>query len=52
MGWLRMSERDLQRIAVLIDVMAGRRTVVSAAAVLAISERQTISIAGAVSGTR
>jgi hypothetical protein len=37
MGWLRMSERDLQRIAVLTDVMAGRRTVVSAAAVLAIS---------------
>ena len=35
-----MSERDLQRIEVLAEVIAGRRTVVSAAAVLALSVRQ------------
>ena len=35
-----MSERDLQRIEVLTDVLAGRRTVAAAATVLAISERQ------------
>ncbi len=36
-----MSERDLQRIAVLTEVLAGRRTVASAAAVLGVSVRQT-----------
>ena len=35
-----MSERDLKRIEVLSEVLAGRRTVVAGAAVLAISERQ------------
>jgi transposase len=40
MGWVTMSERDLQRIEVLTDVLAGRRTVAAAATVLAISERQ------------
>ena len=35
-----MSERDLQRIDVLAEVIAGRRTVVAAAAVLALSVRQ------------
>jgi transposase len=41
MGWVMMSERDLQRIEVLTDVLAGRRTVAAAAAtVLAITERQ------------
>jgi hypothetical protein len=35
-----MSERDLQRIEVLAKVTAGRRTVVAAAAVLALSVRQ------------
>ena len=35
-----MSERDLQRIEVLAEVIAGRRTVVAAAAVLALSVRQ------------
>jgi hypothetical protein len=40
MGWVTMSERDLQRIEVLTEVLAGRRTVAAAAAVLAISERQ------------
>jgi transposase len=40
MGLVTMSERDLQRIEVLTEVRAGRRTVAAAAAVLAISERQ------------
>ena len=40
MGWVTMSERDLQRIEVLAKVTAGRRTVVAAAAVLALSVRQ------------
>ena len=35
-----MSERDLQRIEVLAEVAAKRRTVVAAAAVLALSVRQ------------
>ncbi len=35
-----MSTKDLQRIEVLTEVLAGRRTVASAAAVLAISGRQ------------
>lgn len=35
-----MSERDLKRIEVLSEVRTGRRTVASAAAVLAVSERQ------------
>jgi transposase len=40
MGWISMSERDLKRIEVLSEVLAGRRTVAAAAAVLAVSERQ------------
>ena len=40
MGWIPMSERDLKRIEVLSEVMSGRRTVATGAAVLAISERQ------------
>jgi len=40
MGWVTMSERDLQRIEALTDVLAARRTVAAAAAtVVAISER-------------
>ena len=35
-----MSAKDLQRIEVLTEVLAGRRSEVSAAAVLAISDRQ------------
>jgi len=35
-----MSERDMKRIEVLSEVLAGRRTVAAGAAVLAISERQ------------
>jgi transposase len=35
-----MGEHDLQRIDVLTDVLAGRRTDAAAATVLAISERQ------------
>src|SRR5260370_30059465 len=41
MGLVTMSERDLKRIEVLTEVLAGRRTVVSAAAVLALGVRQT-----------
>jgi hypothetical protein len=40
MGWVMMSERDLHRIEVLTEVLAGRRTVASAASFLAISVRQ------------
>ncbi len=40
MGLIAMSERDLQRIEVLSKVTAGRITVVSAAHVLDLSERQ------------
>ena len=40
MGWVLMSERDVQRIEVLTEVLAGKRTVASAAIVLAISARQ------------
>ena len=40
MGWVTMSERDLQRIEVLTEVMAGQRTVASAATVLDVSVRQ------------
>lgn len=40
MGLIAMSERDLQRIEVLSKVIAGRMTVVSAAYVLDLSERQ------------
>jgi hypothetical protein len=41
MGWTSVSERDLKRIEVLSEVRTGRLTVAAAAAVLAISERQT-----------
>lgn len=40
MGLIAMSERDVQRIEVLSKVMAGRMTLVSAAHVLDLSERQ------------
>jgi hypothetical protein len=40
MGWITMSERDLQRIEVLTDVLTGRRTVAKAGTVLSLSERQ------------
>lgn len=40
MGWVAMSERDLQRVEVLTEVLGGRRTAVSAASVLEVSERQ------------
>jgi Helix-turn-helix domain len=40
MGWVLMSERDVRRIEVLTEVLSGRRTVASAAIVLAISARQ------------
>ena len=40
MGWVMMSERDLQRIEVLTEVLAGRRTVASAAVVLDLGVRQ------------
>ena len=40
MGLVAMSAKDLQRIEVLTEVLAGRRSVASAAVVLAISDRQ------------
>src|SRR5262245_32666824 len=40
MGWVLMSERDVRRIEVLTEVLSGRRTVASAATVLAITVRQ------------
>ena len=40
MGWVMMSERDLRRIEVLTEVLAGRRTTESAVAVLDVSMRQ------------
>ena len=40
MGWVTMSERDLQRIEVLGEVLRGQRTITSAATVLALSARQ------------
>lgn len=44
MGWVTMSERELQRVEVLSAVLAGKRTVVSAATVLALSERQVFRL--------
>jgi hypothetical protein len=44
MGLLTMSERDLKRVEVLTDVLAGRRTVESAAAVLDLGIRQTFRL--------
>jgi len=41
LGWVRMSRKDLQRIEVLTEVLAHRRTTESAAAVLDLSVRQT-----------
>ncbi|MFM9976336.1 MAG: hypothetical protein ACKVON_17420 [Beijerinckiaceae bacterium] len=40
MGWVVMSERELQRIEVLSRVVEGSTSVVSAASVLALSVRQ------------
>ncbi len=39
-GWVAMSERDLQRIQVLSEVLHGKRATASAAAVLDITPRQ------------
>ncbi|WP_442504561.1 ISNCY family transposase [Marinivivus vitaminiproducens] len=41
MGWITMSERELQRVQVLTEVVHGRRSTVSAAHVLALSVRHT-----------
>ena len=40
MGWVLMSERELQRVEILTAVLSGRLTVTAAAVVLAISRRQ------------
>ncbi len=40
MAWTRMSEREVRRVNVLIEVQSGRRTVTAAAAILGISELQ------------
>ena len=39
-GWVQMSKRDLQRIEVLAEIQAGRRTTESTAGVLGVSVRQ------------
>jgi hypothetical protein len=46
LGWVAMSERDVQRIRVLSEVVGGRRTVGSAAAVLAVTPRQARRLLG------
>lgn len=40
MGWVLMSERDVRRSEALTEVLSGRRTIASAAVVLAITARQ------------
>ena len=40
MGWVQMSRQDVQRVEVLTEVLAGRRTTVSAAGVRGVSLRQ------------
>jgi len=44
MGLLTMSERDLKQVEVLTNVLADRRTVESAAAVLELGVRQTFRL--------
>jgi hypothetical protein len=39
LGWVAMSEREIRRIEVLSEVVSGRRTLVAAAAVLAVTPR-------------
>lgn len=46
MGWVTMSERDVQRIRVLSEVLSGQRTVGSAAAVLEVTPRQARRLLG------
>lgn len=46
MGWVVMSERDVRRVEVLGEVVGGRLTVGSAAAVLGLSERQVWRLVG------
>jgi len=40
MGWVIMSERELNRVEVLSRVVDGRRTVAEAASILGMSKRQ------------
>jgi transposase len=44
MGLVSMSERDVKRLQVLAEVRAGKRTVISAAAVLDLGVRQTFRL--------
>src|SRR5436305_5634663 len=44
MGFVRMSERDLKRIEVLTEILAGRRTAESGAAVMGLAWRQTFRL--------
>jgi len=39
LGWVATSEREIQRIEGLSEVMSGRRTLVAAAAALAVTPR-------------
>jgi hypothetical protein len=44
MGLVPMSERDLKRIEVLTEILAGQRTVESGAAVMGLAWRQTFRL--------
>ncbi|WP_041598124.1 hypothetical protein, partial [Granulicella tundricola] len=44
MGLAQMSERDLKRIEVLREILAGRRTVESGAALVGLAWRQTFRL--------
>ena len=46
MGWVVMSERDVQRMRVLSEVLGGRRTMASAATVLDVTPRQARRLLG------
>lgn len=46
MGWVAMSERDMQRIQVLSEVLHGRRATASAAVVLDVTPRQVRRLLG------
>ena len=52
MGWVLMSERDVQRIEVLTEVLAGKRTVASAAIVAGDQRETSWPTADPVSGGR
>ncbi len=46
MGWVVMSKRALHRIGILSEVVSGRRSVASAASLLAVSSRHVHRLLG------